>query len=116
MLANKANAVIQQATASTSSMAMLRTPVFWLLYVMFLGVSASGLMATAQLGLIAKDYGISDTMIFLGASTLSVALVVDNVLNGLARPSLAAFPTELVEKILWPWPSRSVLSATGCLL
>ena len=47
---------------------MLRSPVFWLLYVMFLGVSASGLMATAQLGPIAKDYGISDTAILLGAA------------------------------------------------
>ena len=56
------------------------------MYVMFIGVSASGLMATAQLGPIAKDYGISNTVIFMGASTLSVALVVDNVLNGLARP------------------------------
>ena len=65
---------------------MLRSPVFWLLYVMFLGVSASGLMATAQLGPIAKDLGISNTAIFFGASTLSVALVVDNVLNGVARP------------------------------
>ena len=65
---------------------MLRSPIFWLLYVMFVGVSASGLMATAQLAPIAKDYGISNTAIFLGVSTLSVALVVDNVLNGVARP------------------------------
>ncbi len=47
-------------------------------------------MATAQLGPIAKDYGISDTAIFMGASTLSVALVLDNVLNGLARPFFGA--------------------------
>ncbi len=86
ILAKKINANLQQVTASATSLEMLRTPVFWLLYLMFLGVSASGLMATAQLGPIAKDYGISDTTIFLGASTLSVALVVDNVLNGLARP------------------------------
>jgi MFS transporter, OFA family, oxalate/formate antiporter len=86
VLANKANASLQQTSASSTSMEMLRSPVFWLLYVMFLGVSASGLMATAQLGPIAKDYGISNTAIFFGASTLSVALVVDNVLNGLARP------------------------------
>jgi OFA family oxalate/formate antiporter-like MFS transporter len=86
VLANKANAGLQQSTASSTSTEMLRSPVFWLLYVMFLGVSASGLMATAQLAPIAKDYGISNTVIFFGATTLSVALVVDNVLNGLARP------------------------------
>jgi OFA family oxalate/formate antiporter-like MFS transporter len=65
---------------------MLASPVFWLLYVMFVMISASGLMATAQLALIATDYRISDQVIFLGASTLSVALVVDNVANGAARP------------------------------
>jgi MFS transporter, OFA family, oxalate/formate antiporter len=86
VLANKANASLPQTVNSATSMEMLRSPVFWLLYVMFIGVSASGLMATAQLGPIAKDFGISNTMIFMGASTLSVALVVDNVLNGLARP------------------------------
>jgi OFA family oxalate/formate antiporter-like MFS transporter len=65
---------------------MLRTPVFWLLYGMFVLVSASGLMATAQVAPIAKDYGISSTIVFFGWTTLTVALVVDNILNGLARP------------------------------
>jgi OFA family oxalate/formate antiporter-like MFS transporter len=90
VLANKANANLQQTTGSSTSMEMLRSPVFWLLYIMFIGVSASGLMATAQLGPIAKDYGLSNTAILFGASTLSVALVVDNVLNGLARPFFGA--------------------------
>jgi OFA family oxalate/formate antiporter-like MFS transporter len=53
---------------------------------MFVMVSASGLMATAQLALIASDFGISNTVLFLGASTLAVALIVDNVMNGMARP------------------------------
>jgi MFS transporter, OFA family, oxalate/formate antiporter len=86
VMASKTNANLQQSAGSSTSLEMLGSPIFWLLYVMFLGVSASGLMATAQLGPIAKDYGISNTVIFLGASTLSVALVVDNVLNGIARP------------------------------
>jgi MFS transporter, OFA family, oxalate/formate antiporter len=90
VLANKANANLHQAAHSTTSAQMLRSPVFWLLYVMFICVSASGLMATAQLGPIAKDFGISNSVIFMGATTLSVALVVDNVLNGLARPAFGA--------------------------
>jgi OFA family oxalate/formate antiporter-like MFS transporter len=68
---------------------MLRSPVFWLLYLMFVMVSASGLMATAQIAPIAKDFGLADqemTVLFLTGSTLSVALVIDNILNGLARP------------------------------
>ncbi len=65
---------------------MLRTPTFYVLYLMFVLVAASGLMATAQVAPIAKDYGIADTIVFLGWTTLTVALVVDNILNGLARP------------------------------
>jgi OFA family oxalate/formate antiporter-like MFS transporter len=81
---------LRQTTRSYRPKEVLRSPVFWLLYLMFIAVSASGLMATAQLGPVAKDYGISGTAIFLGATTLSVALVVDNVLNGLARPFFGA--------------------------
>jgi OFA family oxalate/formate antiporter-like MFS transporter len=86
VLVNKASAKLAQSTESSTSGEMVRSPLFWLLYVMFVCVSASGLMATAQLGPIAEDYGISNTAIFFGATTLSVALVVDNVLNGFARP------------------------------
>lgn len=65
---------------------VLKTPVFWLLYIMFVMVSASGLMATAQIAPIAKDFNVGNTVLFAGASTLTVALIVDNVCNGGARP------------------------------
>jgi len=78
--------VVQQSARSFTPREMLATPVFWLLYVMFFMISASGLMATAQLALIASDFKISNTVLFLGGSTLAVALVVDNVMNGAARP------------------------------
>lgn len=81
-----ANKAVQQSTRSFTPREMLATPVFWLMYVMFIMVSASGLMATAQLALIASDFKIADTVLFLGASTLAVALVIDNVMNGAARP------------------------------
>src|SRR5271166_3751250 len=35
----------------------LRSPVFWVLYLMFVMVAASGLMATAQIAPIARDFG-----------------------------------------------------------
>jgi len=72
-----------------TSLEMLRSPVFWLLYVMFVMVAASGLMATAQIAPIAKDFGLADqevNVFFITATTLSAALVIDNILNGLARP------------------------------
>jgi MFS transporter, OFA family, oxalate/formate antiporter len=65
---------------------MLRTPVFWLMYLMFVMVAASGLMVTAQVAPIARDYKIANVILVFGASTLTVALIVDNILNGLARP------------------------------
>ncbi|MGO9172359.1 MAG: oxalate/formate MFS antiporter [Rhodomicrobium sp.] len=68
---------------------MVRTPVFWILYFMFVMVAASGLMATAQIAPIAKDLGLGDvkvTVFWVTATTLSTALVIDNILNGLARP------------------------------
>lgn len=77
---------VQQSARSYTPGEMLRSPLFWTLYLMFVMVSASGLMATAQLALIATDYGIDKTILFAGASTLAVALVVDNVANGGARP------------------------------
>jgi OFA family oxalate/formate antiporter-like MFS transporter len=80
------SARVPQSRRSFTPKEMLGTPVFWLLYVMFVMISASGLMATAQLALVAKSYNISSTVLFLGATTLTVALIVDNVMNGMARP------------------------------
>lgn len=67
----------------------LRSPLFWVMYAMFVLVAAGGLMATAQLASIAADFGVATApMKVLGitGATLSVALTVDNVLNGVARP------------------------------
>jgi MFS transporter, OFA family, oxalate/formate antiporter len=75
-----------QSVKSYSPTEVLLSPVFWLLYVMFVMVSASGLMATAQIAPIAKDFNVGNTILFAGFSTLTVALIVDNVCNGGARP------------------------------
>ena len=68
---------------------MGRTPLFWVLYLTFVLVAAGGLMATAQLASVAADFGVADApvkFLFVSGTTLTVALTVDNVLNGLARP------------------------------
>jgi OFA family oxalate/formate antiporter-like MFS transporter len=77
---------VAQTQTSATPLQVLGSPVFWLLYVMFVMVSASGLMATAQIAPIAKDFGIGDAIVFLGATTLSAALIIDNLANGAARP------------------------------
>jgi MFS transporter, OFA family, oxalate/formate antiporter len=80
---------VTQSLRDRTPTEMLRSPLFWLLYLMFVMVAASGLMATAQIAPIARDFGLADrdmTIVFFTATALSVALVFDNVLNGLARP------------------------------
>lgn len=77
---------ILQSKESTTPRAMLTTPVFWLLYAMFVLVSGSGLIATAQIALIAKNYNVANEVILFGATTLTVALIFDGIANGAARP------------------------------
>jgi OFA family oxalate/formate antiporter-like MFS transporter len=67
-------------------MQMLRTPHFWLLYLMFTLVATGGLMATAQLGPIARDFGVDKALVFGGMAALTLALQLDRVLNGITRP------------------------------
>jgi OFA family oxalate/formate antiporter-like MFS transporter len=68
---------------------MLKTPVFWLMYVMFVMMAAGGLMAVAQLAPIAKDFKVADvpvSLIGLTLPALTFALSLDRILNGLCRP------------------------------
>jgi len=68
---------------------MLSTPLFWLIYVLFVSVAAGGLMATAQIGPIAMDYGFAVIPVtFLGATLplLTMTLSIDSLCNGFTRP------------------------------
>ncbi|TAL94440.1 MAG: oxalate/formate MFS antiporter [Paraburkholderia sp.] len=68
---------------------MIKTPVFWVIYASFVAVAAGGLMATAQLGPIAKDWGLAKLpMNFFGMTLplLTMTLSVDNICNGFTRP------------------------------
>lgn len=66
----------------------LREPVFWIMYAMFVLVAAGGLVATAQLALMARDFQIHDVPVQLAGlvlPALTFALALDRVLNGLTR-------------------------------
>ena len=68
---------------------MLSQPVFYLLYFMFVLMAAGGLMATAQLGPIAKDFNVGGVPVSLLGVTLpalTFAATIDRVLNGVTRP------------------------------
>ena len=68
---------------------MAKTPVFWVMYVMFVMMAIGGLIATAQASPMAKDYGIADTPVSLLGLTLpalTFALSLDRIFNGVSRP------------------------------
>ena len=70
-------------------MEMVKTPVFWIMYLMFVMMAAGGLMAVAQLAPIAKDYKVDTipvSLIGLTMPALTFALTLDRILNGLCRP------------------------------
>ncbi len=69
----------------------LRSPIFWVMYVMFTLVAACGLMFVAQLGPIAKDFHIAKTPVTLlgiTMATLTYTVSLNNLVNGFTRPFL----------------------------
>ena len=64
---------------------MLRTPIFWLLFVMMTMMSTSGLMVTSQMGAFTADFGMANVLV-LGMPLLPLALSLDRVTNGATRP------------------------------
>lgn len=82
-------ATIQQSSKDYTLSEMVRKPVFWLMYLLFVSVAAGGLIATAQLGSIAKDFGHDNTTLSwfgLTLPALTFALTIDRILNGVTRP------------------------------
>jgi len=80
---------ILQTRRNFRPLEVIREPVFWVMYLMFVLVGAGGLMATAQLALIAKDYKIAEAPVSLIGITLpalTFALAIDRILNGVTRP------------------------------
>jgi len=81
---------VAQGARDFQPIEMLGTPLFWILYGMFVLVAASGLVVTAQVAPIARDYKIANlpvNFLFIGSTVLVMAGIVDNILNGLARPT-----------------------------
>ncbi|HEY8886994.1 MAG TPA: oxalate/formate MFS antiporter [Gallionella sp.] len=76
---------VHQSTRDFSSREMLKTPVFWLLFLMMTMMSTGGLMVISQMGAFAKDFGVSDVLVF-GLAALPLAMSIDRFTNGLTRP------------------------------
>ena len=82
-------AKVRQSARDYAPWEMVQSPIFWVLYAMFVLVGAGGLMATAQLAPIARDFQIDKVPVSLIGITLpalTFALSIDRVLNGVTRP------------------------------
>jgi MFS family permease len=64
---------------------MLRTPIFWLMFVMMTMMSTAGLMVTSQIAAFTRDFGMANAIVF-GLPVLPLALSLDRITNGLTRP------------------------------
>jgi MFS transporter, OFA family, oxalate/formate antiporter len=85
-----AASALKQTTRDFKPQEMLKTPLFYVMYVAMLCVAIGGVMATAQLAPIARDYIVDEipvTLLLFTLPALQWALVFDRVLNGLARPA-----------------------------
>jgi OFA family oxalate/formate antiporter-like MFS transporter len=72
-----------------TSRQMLKTPVFWVMYGMFVLMGAGGLFITANLKQIAVAFRVSDVPVVflgLGPTAITLALVLDKIMNGFTRP------------------------------
>jgi OFA family oxalate/formate antiporter-like MFS transporter len=86
---SQARARVLQTARDYTPWEMVQTPIFWVMYGMFVLVGAGGLMATAQLAPIARDFQIDKVPVSLIGITLpalTFALSIDRILNGITRP------------------------------
>jgi len=65
--------------------AMIRTPVFWLMFAMMTMMSTGGLMIISQFAAFSRAFGVADVVV-LGMAALPLALSIDRITNGLTRP------------------------------
>jgi MFS transporter, OFA family, oxalate/formate antiporter len=87
----KPNPRVLQGTRDYAPAQTLASPVFWVMYVMFVLVASGGLTAVAQLASIAGDRYINTipvTIFAITAPALTYALSLNNIMNGITRPLL----------------------------
>jgi OFA family oxalate/formate antiporter-like MFS transporter len=85
----RASQKLVQATRDYTLKEAMSTRLFWLMLVMFVLVVTGGMMAVAQLGVIAKDLGVKEFKVdlhFFVMAALPLALMLDRIMNGISRP------------------------------
>lgn len=85
----KKSTKLMQATRDYTLKEALNTKLFWLMFLMFILVVTGGMMAVAQLGVIAQDLGVKEFQVdmhFFVMAALPLALMLDRIMNGISRP------------------------------
>jgi MFS transporter, OFA family, oxalate/formate antiporter len=68
---------------------VLRSPIFWVMYLVFVMVAAGGLMTAAQIAPIAHDFKIANEPVSLAGfqmAALTFAISLDRIFDGFGRP------------------------------
>jgi MFS transporter, OFA family, oxalate/formate antiporter len=68
---------------------VLRSPIFWIMYLVFVMVASGGLMAAAQIAPIAHDFKIANepvSMLGFQMAALTFAISLDRIFDGFGRP------------------------------
>jgi oxalate/formate antiporter len=84
----KASTTIVQSRRDYTLIEAVQTPVFYVLFAMFIMTVTGGLMAVAQLGPMSQDLGVKDTKVdlfFFAIAALPFALLLDRIMNGVSR-------------------------------
>lgn len=77
--------LVQVSKRNYAPKEMVKTPVFWLMFVMMTMMPTGGLMVVSNFAPFSRDFGVANLMVW-GFQALPLALTVDRITNGLTRP------------------------------
>ncbi len=83
--AHAAKRSAHQSQRNYSPGEMLKTPAFWLMFIMMSMMATGGLMVVSQIGPFANEYGVATATVF-GMAALPLSLTLSRATNGITRP------------------------------
>jgi MFS transporter, OFA family, oxalate/formate antiporter len=114
MPAKKKQLNLPQTKVDFTPPQVLRSPIFWVMYLVFVMVAAGGLMAAAQIAPIAKDFKIADAPVGLFGfqmAALTFAISLDRIFDGFGRPFFG-----WVSDTIGREPTMFIAFGTGALM
>jgi MFS transporter, OFA family, oxalate/formate antiporter len=84
-----AHSKVMQSNRDYTPGEMLRTPVFWLVFVMMTMGAIPGLLMLGYIAPLARDFGVAETpvtLLWISSAALPLAMELDRVMGGLTRP------------------------------